>query len=240
MNYSHHLNSIDFITEGTNFIFRNLTLILTKDYFGTSTNQAAGTLIVSQAWSLQIELLFYLIAPFILLIKNNFIGFAAFYFIMFYGFIEPLQKVSHYYLISIFMMYFVFFLLGICAYKYIYKKIENKASKSWVILAYYLLILYMLFYQYLPFKILDRGLNQSFIFYILFSFFIHYIFQYFKKNKIDRFIGELSYPVYILHFIFAKILFSFHILITSFPEKPVAFKIAISFNFCMMVMFKIL
>ena len=52
-----------YVVEIVNFIFRNMTLLLTIDYF-LPTDSTGGYLIIQQAQTLQIELLFYLLAPF--------------------------------------------------------------------------------------------------------------------------------------------------------------------------------
>lgn len=209
--YSTHLTGIYAFFEGINFLLRNLTLIVTKDYVAMTQNLAPGYLIINQAWTLQIELLFYLVAPFMFLIRRNFIAFVFLYGIIFYGIIEPFNIFSNT-LIYSFLSFFIYFCLGICSYRYIYKNIKdiNTNKISWALLIFF--VLFIVFSKAFPQALqlpetpFPYGL---FGFYIPFAIGISFIFKLTKNSRIDRFIGELSYPIYISHMLFAKIIFSF-------------------------------
>lgn len=207
--YSKHLTKSDFVTETVNYISRNLTLIITKDYFGVRENIAAGYLVLYQGWSLQIELLFYLVSPFILLLRKNVFAFTVFYATLIYGIVLPFSHFSENNLTLKFAGYLFYFLLGICSYKYIFKIIENaKPTKTYVVL-FITTILYISFYQIIPGKILNYPFYINIYYYIYFATVIPYIFSLTKNNRFDRFLGDLSYPVYISHLIFVKTLLSF-------------------------------
>lgn len=220
--YSNHLTSSEAITESINFIVRNLTLIINKDYFNQMDNISPGYLILYQAWTLQVELLFYLVVPFILYLKKNLLIFVIFYFVIFYGIIQPFSIIPQATLTSKFLTCLPYFLIGLCSYQYIYKKISHSkpSHKNAIILSVF--IIYIAAYQILPGKLVDQDFLRS-IFYIIFALALPYIFICTKKNRIDRFLGELSYPLYITHIIFVKSLLSF-----SHPQVPLLNTIIVS------------
>lgn len=209
--YSTYLSGISAITEFVNFISRNFTLILTRDYFFIQDNLAPGYLIVNPAWTLQIELMFYALAPFLMRIKKNFLLFVLFYITLFYGIIEPFSALPQHTLIYSFLKYFLFFLLGMISYRYIYKYLKKPKLTKLPLMTFIFFLLFITFYQFLPGRILEKSFLFGLCYYIAFALSIPYFFTLTKRNALDRFIGELSYPVYITHMIFAKILFSLHI-----------------------------
>lgn len=209
--YSTYLSGFSAMIEFINFILRNFTLLVTKDFFSIQNNLAPGYLIVNPAWTLQIELIFYLLVPFLTIIKKNFLLYVFLYVIFFYGIAEPFLLIPQQTLIHSFLNYFLFFLLGMCSYRYVYKHLKKPKIKKLPILVFIFFLGFISFYQVLPGKILDKSLLMSLAYYVAFALSIPYIFSLTKKSVIDRFIGELSYPVYITHMIFVKILFSLHI-----------------------------
>lgn len=213
--YSTHLSGIPAIVEFVNFILRNFALILTRDYFYIQDNLAPGYLIVNPAWTLQIELIFYVLAPFLMRIKKNFLLFVLFYVTIFYGIIEPFSLVSEHNLIYSFLKYALFFLFGMISYRYVYKHYKKPKMTKLPIVVFIFFLIFIIFYQFLPGKILDKSFMMGLVYYAAFSLSIPYFFTLTKGNRFDRFIGELSYPVYITHMIFAKVLFSLHI-----PQIP--------------------
>ena len=163
-------------------------------------------LLVPQAWTLGLEIMFYTIAPFIVT--------------------KGLKKVILFIFLSLLVRYIVsyglgyqndpwgyrffpsellFFLLGYISY-YILRKVklpEINAIGNGVYIG--LLILTILFYtkipdyyiSYIPFGIKQITLT------LIFTLTLPFLFLSTEKNKLDRTIGELSYPIYISHmFIF--------------------------------------
>lgn len=86
----------------------------------------------------------------------------------------------------------------------IYKNIKDKSFKFISIYGFLFYISYLIFYQFLP-----HERSKQIILFIFSFIFIPFIFKLFKNNKIDRFIGELSFPVYISHFLIIDILTHF-------------------------------
>lgn len=165
-----------------------------KDFRNTNLSLSIFSL-VPQAWTIGMEIMFYLLVPFLVRLKNNFligltIATLLFRLLMYhkgYDF-DPWT----YRFFPFEFMFFVFGLLGFRFYLYL----RNKNLSSLVQNVTYSFILSnILLYQFIP---LNATLKYvSFV--ILFAFSLPVIFIKFKSNKIDRWIGEFSYPIYICH-----------------------------------------
>jgi peptidoglycan/LPS O-acetylase OafA/YrhL len=164
-------------------------------------------LMVPQAWTLSIEIMFYLIAPFIL--RKNW------KFIMVLMLVSLLTRIYTYYGLNLtndpwtyrfFPSELFFFLLGYFSYKMFLKlkDLEILHRYKYVLISF--LSVYIITYFSLP----KFGMNQFFmdmVFFCIVFFSIPVVFIQFKKNKWDNWIGELSYPIYISH-IFILIIYS--------------------------------
>ena len=62
LTYAPKTSPAEFYFNLLNFISRNITLIISVDYIRVN-NSVPGYLLILQAWTLQVELLFYLVAP---------------------------------------------------------------------------------------------------------------------------------------------------------------------------------
>ena len=204
--FAPHTSGVVFILSLINYIVRNITLILTSDYFLPNDN-TPGMLLVQQAWTLQIELLFYLIAPFIMRLSLRKILLATIlYVLLFWGIFVPFHLLSSRTLIFIFLQYFIFFLGGVLSFKLLYERVrKNILPKkiSFTILIGFLSAI--LLYGLLPntYSVFALKLNDA-IYFILLTLCIPFIFQITSLSAIDLFIGELSYPLYITHFFVVK------------------------------------
>lgn len=150
--------------------------------------------LIPQAWTVSLELSFYLIAPFIVRRKTSSI---IYLFII----ILTLRILMKYvwdfnytpWNFRFFPIELTFFLLGIIAYK-LYKsdRLKNSNNKLNKIIFAGLLLLIICY---------DRIqiANKTELFFLLFFLAIPFIFNLTKKSKLDRYLGELSYPIYIVH-----------------------------------------
>lgn len=213
---------IEFYFNLLNFVLRNVTLIINIDYIRVN-NSVPGYLLILQAWTLQVELLFYLAAPFLAkLSKRLFIVFTTMYIILFFGIVVP-QNLLPPNLTYQFLNNLIFFLLGMATYKFIFKsKIfhSKKISFKFLNILYISFILYLLFYNYLPLKIPLTSLNlDNIVYFAIFTPSIPFIFFHTSLNKIDILFGKLSYPVYVTHLIVVKLLSNTKIFLdTSFTK----------------------
>lgn len=168
-------------------------------HFSQSSPPLYHFLMVPQAWSLAIELSFYLVAPFLVRCKTVTLIFLVVLGlvirIIFYKnglFEDPWSY-------RFFGLELFTFLIGILSYR-IYKKGRNE---KWEILASKKMGFFSLLFM-LCFAVTLKALPAPVkllapFFYLSIFILLPIIFNFTKSNKLDRFIGELSYPLYVVH-----------------------------------------
>lgn len=183
-------------------LLQDLTLFLgdnfavNSSFFNLDANLAPrleSFLLIPQAWTLGVELTFYLIAPFILKkgIKPIVILIVTSLLLRFWllghGFNNSLWSYRF------FPTEIIFFLAGSMAYRlYVYLK-DFKLKRTSLAFIYFGLILFTLFYGYLP------SPYSKALYFPVIVIALPFIFNFTKNFKIDSYIGELSYPIYITH-----------------------------------------
>ena len=175
------------------------SLFFTNTYIGTDP-KVYEFMLIPQGWTVGIELMFYLIAPFLVRRKPKWIillivSCLAFRGLMYYnGFdYDPWTY-------RFFPFELVFFLLGNIGYR-IYLRFKDKLEGSpvpWICVI--TCIIATCLYDKVSFD------GQVFVFYALIFLSVPFIFVLSKKSKIDRQIGELSYPIYISHILMILVL----------------------------------
>lgn len=189
----------------------NLTILGQDLLFFTHVNAGSGTLsfawdalhratpgwfflLIPQTWTVSLELVFYLLAPWLTRRSNTFLavaiaaGFALRAVI--YGEHLPFDPWKQ----RFFPVECGFFLLGILSYR-LYaalKPVPIPRRLSWMISGLYLATL--LTYQFLP-----GAREKEYYLYAATVLSIPFLFLLTKKMRFDRALGELSYPIYISH-----------------------------------------
>lgn len=167
------------------------------DPFGVSeTHNGFSFLLNPPVFTIGIEMLFYILCPLIiksLRITMSFLIFGLAYHlaIKYFG-VNNLMYQYH-----LFPSSLLYFTLGILAYRLYqrgYSSIDNKTYK------YFLLFAFVLF-------LTEPLLPNLYLF--IFPLFVPSLFQLTKHNKIDRFLGDLSYPLYMIHYIVLKFFWSY-------------------------------
>lgn len=167
-------------------------LYFTSD-FGRSDPNVYNFGFNSIAWTIGVELTFYIMAPFILRRSITIPLLIFFGSILLRFFLSNIGYSSHpwdYMFFPTQLMYFMGGCLSYHLYKYFQKKKLNYYLKQ---INFVLLIALVLLYSY----ILPNDLNKQIIVFILIVLLIPISFIYTKDNKIDRYLGNLSYPIYV-------------------------------------------
>lgn len=173
-------------------------------FFGESALKS-NYLVVGQAWSLSVELIFYAAAPFLVLSKKRVLIIFALsfligvYFSSFSGLPhEPWRS-------RLFISNFSLFFIGVMGY-WIYRSVATvdyaKSVGKWLLVAAALLTALSVVLTggvFLFSGAENYDLPHLWLFYILFAAGIPFIFIYTKNSKLDNAIGELSYPLYLFH-----------------------------------------
>ncbi len=158
-------------------------------------------LLVPQAWSLGVEVLFYLIAPYIVRRSNL--------FVITLLSVSLLIKIYTYIVLELnhdpwsyrfFLSELHLFLLGTVSYRlYCVYKIHQSIflGRKLTNIVVIVLFLIVIFFPYIP-QIGSKSVT-NYIFYFYCCLSIPFLFDLSKSSKIDSRIGELSYPVYITH-----------------------------------------
>jgi peptidoglycan/LPS O-acetylase OafA/YrhL len=156
-------------------------------------------LLLPQAWTIGIEILFYTIAPFLLkrnykiillllassitlrlILQNNGLNFDPWTYRFF-----PSEL--------------AFFLTGNIAYR-IYKRIEGIQIKNiYLFIITTFTILFVCFFPQYNLFFNESFSLKSLIYFIVFSISLPFIFKYTRDLKYDSIIGNLSYPIYLVH-----------------------------------------
>ena len=176
----------------------------TPDYLSTKP-LLYDFLFVPQAWTLSLELLFYLFIPFVfrrmkLLMVLIFASISL--RVVLYGMglhHEPWTN-------RFFPTELVFFLLGvfICRTS---EFIRLFVSHRYISIYFICFLLFFFFYQYIPYMFLLVDIKQ-FLFFLLLIGGLPGFFLFSQKNRLDYLFGELSYPMYLSHiFVFSFVTF---------------------------------
>lgn len=166
-------------------------------------------LFVPQAWTLGIELTFYLIAPFIL--KK---GLKLVLALMALSLLLRLLMYNHYHLqhdpwtYRFFPLELFFFLCGYLSFSVYLSVKKYKAHKYLSSSLLMLCILFTIFYANLPVISINNFpfSVKEMLYFSLITLSIPFVFQASKNSKTDNQIGELSYPVYISHMLVIYVL----------------------------------
>jgi peptidoglycan/LPS O-acetylase OafA/YrhL len=185
---------------------QNHQVIFTSN-FREETNPLYQGLVLPQAWSLSLELCFYLLAP-LLIRKQKYIFLLLLIsllsritiFILGLGLTDPWSY-------RFFPNELLFFIIGICTRLYILPKIPFITKIKYLPVA-----LQLFFTIIFPFSPVPGEISGAayLVFTILnLPLLFKYNFQNQRMLKIDRYLGELSFPIYITHLIISKFIFVF-------------------------------
>ncbi|WP_416769709.1 acyltransferase family protein [Pseudomonas sp. RHF3.3-3] len=162
-------------------------------------------MLIGQAWTLSIELIFYILAPFIVHSRRRIIIVliaSLLVRLVFWDMRETFNPFGwgYYFLPST----LCFFLMGSLGY-YFYRKLIKWPLLENATIPVNLIVLGGTLYILLSggYPVVSRATGYDtlplWLFYCAFAFCLPFVFLLWKDSRIDRWLGEFSYPLYIVH-----------------------------------------
>ncbi|MBU0529153.1 acyltransferase [bacterium] len=184
--------------------FNTGSLFLTSDFNHIDTAYYRF-LLAPHAWSLGLELSYYLIAPFLVRRKTKVILLFIVLTLLLRWYLYSIGLDHDPWTYRFFPTELVFFFVGTLSYRlysYIEKNEINKNIRISIVSVFFIMFFS---YNYLfSFAIESYWIPIFFFAYVGFT--IPFLFQFSKKSKIDYRLGELSYPIYVVHIIVIRTL----------------------------------
>lgn len=154
--------------------------------------RAGQYLLVQPAWSIGLELWFYLLVPFLALWRSSSVVILALISFALRLVMEWKAPWSSYFF---FPANLCFFLWGMLAYRiYRSERYVRIATQPRVKVIFVGVVAAIVLRQYIPFY-----RNYDWRLYLLFGATLPFLFQASKDWRLDRWIGNLSYPIYLIH-----------------------------------------
>jgi peptidoglycan/LPS O-acetylase OafA/YrhL len=152
-------------------------------------------ILVGPSWTLGQELLFYLIVPFLIRLRNIGLSIVALTSIGIRCALETHAPWSSYFF---FPANLCFFVAGMLAYQFskslLYGKLNDRLPRHTATFALFFVSALLVFRQYIP-----GYRNYDALVYILVVSSLPWLFAASRTSAFDRELGGLSYPIYILH-----------------------------------------
>jgi len=163
-------------------------------------------LVIPQAWTLGVELSFYLIAPFVLRSLRKIIALLVLSILLRIILVINGIGLHDPWTYRFFPLELALFLSGALAHRYILPFwndfLRSNDHPKIILLGMVYLIVFIFFYGYVA---IPEIIKFSLLF-ISFLFFLPIAFIYQNESKFDKKIGELSYPIYVGHMLVIWIL----------------------------------
>lgn len=177
--------------------FHNGSLSLVSDFY--DPHALAGVLAVPPAWTLGLEFAFYLIAPLIVRRSVKAIVILFFCSIAFRLFLQfDFELYNDPWSYRFFPSELALFLVGVLGYR-VYRSLEN--GRDMRLLALFTGVCFCVAGAVLVNRWHGWSRVASTGLLLLLLLAIPFLFRICKTNRLDRFVGELSYPIYICHFL---------------------------------------
>jgi peptidoglycan/LPS O-acetylase OafA/YrhL len=203
------LTQLFLIVAHIGIFFQDLAVFMARApdgslYFTASALQQPDILwhyfLVPQVWTLSLELTFYLLAPFLNRLRSLhlalLIGLSILVRVALWKFLGLAYDPWTY---RFFPNEIAFFLVGMLQYRAYKAYVRQASPKTCQWIAYPLVFGTMLLFQHIP-KILGAPL-----FYATTIALLPVLFQASRRSAVDRWVGELSYPVYVVHFLIVRL-----------------------------------
>ena len=201
-------------TEMSQFVVNNV-LILTQPLYRV---MGGSSIILPQAWTLSLELMFYLLAPYIVTRSNVTVLLVILASIVCRIVLVKNDLYKHFWFYGFFPNEIALFLAGSLAYRfydYYIAKAENNLQVLYKMIGFFVFI-FLFWFSIKGWRLVHGGawednstLGAGYKYWavlLLTIISLPFIFNLTKSSKIDRYIGDLSYPMYLGHFFFIFII----------------------------------
>jgi peptidoglycan/LPS O-acetylase OafA/YrhL len=183
-----------------NVVWQNLTLLPAPAYNRLLPAPADNNLVLGQMYTVGLEMMFYAVAPFLVTCRPRFLIaltlVAAGIHFGLHGLGLPPRPWQY----EFFPGVLVFFLLGCLSYRFL-RVVRDWRYPKWVgFLTLPLFLLYGIWGHDASTKDFTNGFKIDGL-YLLTMLIIPFLFEASKSVRWDRYIGDLSYPVYVVHFL---------------------------------------
>ncbi len=199
-------NATLFFQDWTLFLAIEANKIIFTPNFSKSDIPLYSGLIIPQAWTLGLEISFYLIAPFILSRKKILFLLLIFSFVVRIILHQIGLGQEDPWVYRFFPSELAFFILGALSQQILmplYKRlIPKRCFEITVQVSTYFLVLLSCTYFLIPLNNIIKSITLFFMFLVLMPF--TFFFQ--NSRSWDKLIGELSYPIYISHMLILLII----------------------------------
>jgi peptidoglycan/LPS O-acetylase OafA/YrhL len=180
-------------------------------FFGPRDHQPPSQMfmVIPQAWTIGTELWFYLLAPFLVRQTGRLVAVLVATIALRLAMIHLLGLDTPPWSYCFFPTELPFFLFGALGFK-AYATLEGRRfplQRMGQVAFFGMLLLILAFYK-IPWRWIPHThqLLRADLIVFAFPLALPFIFAYTKKNKADRLIGELSYPIYLTHWIVIDLL----------------------------------
>lgn len=192
-----------------------ITIIIHCGYFTRCDNAIGGFSTLSLSWTLNLEIMFYIIAPFILRKKGIGIIIVILSTYILWYIVFHFQLLSPYSTMYAFLHAMKLFMLGYISYLF-YRRLLSLIKKLNPILLIsicfiFLLIIFsyaMLPLPYLRFRWL---IINDLIYYLIVAASLPFLFHFSNIFKFDQIIAKFSYPIYISHLFVLQVIYHSHL-----------------------------
>ena len=165
---------------------------------GTASVKAFNYVLIPQAWSLSMELYFYMLAPFMLRRGISWTGVLFILSLALRLFIVSKGPEYDLFLRRFFPAELSLFLTGSLSY-FLFTQIKDKDGYSLGLFFWITLLAVLIFYNQI-----NEKYSLALLAFIAFVS-IPFIFNFTKHSRFDRFLGNISYPIYIVHFLIVAV-----------------------------------
>ena len=194
---------LDFTSFLTYETYKKLVLITNVPSSGISLN---NYMLIGTAWTISVKIMFYLLVPHLTKVKNNVLILLTCFLFLLKALFFIFVSYKHPFYNQVFIFGLPLLFVGILLIRYIniFEKVKNNQFLIYTVCAFAFFMTFTTPYliEIIYAKVLD-GFNL-----IFFVGTLPFVFLITKDNKLDQYVGQYSYPIYLWHLILLELVAS--------------------------------